>query len=94
MNADADGARTGTVTREALANWLNGAMEGPDASVRWLENDAPGAAMRRAATGSTIAWPLLVAGLVLALLETVMARYFSHAFRDTTHTTSGEGAMA
>ncbi len=94
VNADTDGARTDPQTEDAIGNWLSSAMSDQDSSVKWIDAQSPADAISEAAQGSTIGWPLLLAGLVLALLETVMARYFSHAFRERAAPSSRPEALA
>lgn len=87
VNADTDAGRATVQSAGDVQAWLGGALglSGVDAarSVSWIEGDGAGAAsMAAAGGGSTISLPLLVAALVLALLETGMARWFSHARRE------------
>jgi len=94
INADTAGARTETQTEDAVGAWLNSAMFDQDAVVKWIDADAPADAIREVAQGSTVGWPLLIVGLTLALLETIMARYFSHAFRERTNASARTEALA
>lgn len=81
VNADVDAARTGLLDPEALRGWLASAQGGEAlaTSVTWLDPDEVGAALEAGDRGSPLALPLFIAALLLALAETVMARWFSHA---------------
>lgn len=83
VNADVDAGRTSTQEASAVQSWLAAtAGSGQNAaSVAWLDEQAPGAALARRDARSPIALPLLIAALVVAAAELVMARLFSHAVR-------------
>jgi hypothetical protein len=74
VNVDADAARTDPQSPAAVAEWLQ--RSGP---WRTFDPQDPAAALRTAESGSPLASTLLVAALVLVLLETGLARWFSHA---------------
>ncbi len=87
VNADTDAGRATVQSAGDVQAWLGGALglSGVDAarSVSWIEDQAQASGSAASAGGgSTISLPLLVAALVLALLETGMARWFSHARRE------------
>lgn len=82
VNADTRAGNADTQSDTAVAAWLNAGFSGAESGVRWL---APRdfATVARAQEERAIAgWPLLVGALALALLETVLARLFSHALRE------------
>ncbi len=62
------------IDEEAFAHWLDGLGEW-----RWLDDEDPGASLRRTSEVADIGWALLWVLLALVLLETVVARYLSHA---------------
>ncbi|MGI9014206.1 MAG: BatA domain-containing protein [Phycisphaerales bacterium] len=78
VNVDARAARTDTHSEVEVSNWL--ATSG-DWSM--FAADDPAAQLRKGAGGQSIAGMLLVIVMLLALLETVLARWFSHARRST-----------
>ncbi|MEC9374609.1 MAG: hypothetical protein VYC34_12230, partial [Planctomycetota bacterium] len=91
VNADSDAGRTDLQPSSAVQAWLAG-LGVAAGNVTWLERglgdaDAEGAAAQVAALrdderGSPISLPLFIAALIVALCETVMARFFSHAFKE------------
>jgi len=86
VNADADAGRASVQAASDVQAWLGGALglSGVDAarSVSWIDGDGAGRVAASAEGGSTISLPLLIAALALAILETGMARWFSHARRE------------
>ncbi|MDX2115255.1 MAG: BatA domain-containing protein [Planctomycetota bacterium] len=91
VNADADGARTGVQDPGAVGAWLRGAMGEAagemaggtaDERLAWLDDAQPTAGLSGREGGSPLALPLLIAAAVLAVAELVMARFFSHAWRE------------
>jgi hypothetical protein len=84
VNPDADGARTDTQARSTIESWLAGAGV-RQGEVRWIESDRlageqAGALAENRRRGSLSVW-LFAAALVIAGLEALMARFFSHAKR-------------
>ena len=74
VNIDPASSRTDTQPQSAVSDWL--AKLGP-----WevFDADDPAAALRSIESGSPIGGLLLMAVLVLIVLETAAARWFSHA---------------
>lgn len=101
FNADASGTLTDTRTREELARWLTPVAN----DLTWLEpgSDAlsPGgeagsatAALSRDSKLPPISFPLLIAALMLAVVETFIARWFSHARAESGLLRARESAAA
>ena len=85
VNVDPDAGNTERVPPDAVAAWL-----GESGSWAWLDEADPAAPLRAADGAASIAGALLVAVLILAVLETILARRFSHAgLRLATDDTSG-----
>lgn len=92
VNADTAGARLTPNEASTVRAWLGSTLgagragEGAEASeqssVEWLDPAAPGAALSRQAVRSPWSLPLLIGALALALLEVVLARWFSYATVD------------
>ena len=76
VNVDPVSGRTETQSAVGVSDWLN-------ASGDWelFEPDDLNAALQATKTGSSLAGILLWILLALVLLETLLARWFSHAFR-------------
>ncbi len=74
VNVDPASGRTDPQDPAAVAEWL--ARSGP---WKTFSADDPGADLRTAETGSPLAGLLLAAALALVVLETALARWFSHA---------------
>ena len=74
VDADPTAGDTRQIDEEALSHWLDGLGEW-----RWLDEDDPGAALRRSGELADIGWALLWVLLALVLVETFVARLFSHA---------------
>lgn len=93
VNADLIGSRTGVNDPETVRAWLGGAFgdSAPDDQVAWLDEDKPGVTLSTGDRGSPFSMPLLIAALALVLVETLLARWFAHAWRDPK---LGEGALA
>lgn len=74
VNVDAESANTLAVEGAMLDAWLGTAGE-------WqpLDRDAPAKVFAENAEEADLSWPLLWAVLILALIETFLARYVSHA---------------
>lgn len=95
VNADAQAGRVTPQPALAIAAWLNGALatvggggETVEArsGVEWIDEQNPAVALATNIGGSPLSYPLLLAALVIAALETMMARWFSYAKRE-----SGDG---
>ncbi len=83
LNADERGGVLRAQDRGAIESWfvgLNLADQGT-AWEGWLGRSDPAALLATQRTGAPISVPLLLAALALALLETGLARWFSHAVR-------------
>ncbi len=99
VNADPDAGRTDVQAPAAVQSWLAATGVTPGAFA-WIEGgddpaaDSPFAALAEAEARSPISLPLLIAALVIAMLEAVMARYFSHSFREEGGAGGVEGAAA
>lgn len=82
VNADASAGRTeandANAVRQRLASFAAPGAEEPV----FLDPPTMAATLARADEGSPISLPLLIAALALAVVETVLARLFSHAQRD------------
>ncbi|GAB4553283.1 MAG: hypothetical protein Tsb0013_15750 [Phycisphaerales bacterium] len=91
VNADASAGRTALNDPEALGAWLAGAFDAESTDrVMWLDDAQPGEALTAGDRGSPLSLPLLIAALALALLETCLARWFAHAWREPRY----EGVVA
>jgi len=99
VNPDVEAGRTDAQAPGEIQSWLNASGA---RAVEWLDRElgdperaesAP-AAFARGDDGSPIAFGLLIAALLIALLETALARWFSHAYRDTTADLEPAGAAA
>ena len=62
------------IDEEAFTRWLDG-----QGDWRWLDDENPGASLQRTGEVADIGWALLWALLGLVLVETLAARYMSHA---------------
>lgn len=90
VNADSDAGRTGVQDPGAVRSWLSAALRGADGAAaagtvreaEWLEGAALTEAFSSGEQRSPWSLPLLVVGLVLAMVEVLLARWFSHAFVD------------
>ncbi|HWB19837.1 MAG TPA: hypothetical protein VG711_06025, partial [Phycisphaerales bacterium] len=84
VNVRTQAARTGTQNASAVTTWLR--TSGP-----WETFDVKdlAGALQQIQTGSPIAGLLLLALLGVVLLETLFARWFSHAYRDPTGKIAG-----
>ncbi len=74
VDADPSAGDTRQIDEEALSHWLDGV-----GTWRWLDEDDPGAALRRTGELADIGWALLWVLLALVLIETCVARLLSHA---------------
>jgi hypothetical protein len=82
VNADTRGSNLAVQSADAVRTWLadvTGGSENTEAALAWVEPDRVAGALQRSTTGSPISLPLLLAVLILACAEAVMARFFSHA---------------
>ncbi|MFA9478464.1 BatA domain-containing protein [Phycisphaerales bacterium AB-hyl4] len=84
VNVDASAGDTQAVSEEQLARWLSGL-----GAWQFIDMDDPGAALRREARSLNLGWPLLWVVLALLLLETLLARRFSHAYAGPRGTLAG-----
>lgn len=75
-NLEPDAARTEALSPAQVGDWL-----GLSGSWRWFNEEDAAAALADQTTWGEISLALLVAALVLALLETLLARWFSHGLR-------------
>ncbi len=95
VNADAGAGRTDVQAPGVVQRWLAG-LSGGAGEVAWIDRDedalAGFAATADESRNSPVSLPLLLAALVIALLETVMARYFSHAFQSAPASIGGQPA--
>lgn len=88
VNPDPEAGRTEAQAPEAVEAWLAGAGGAGERSAdrifsfAYLDPAAPAEALRRDDQTSPISLPLLIAAALIAVLETVMARYFSHALQE------------
>lgn len=74
VNPDADAGNTAAIDPVALGGWLGGLGEWS-----WLDEEAPDKALMAEPLRTNLGWPLLWLTLALLLLETWLARHFSHA---------------
>lgn len=87
VNPDTAAGRTDAQAPQAVGAWLGRAMGaetgGTDAEaaepVTWLDEADPGVAFRARQADASLSFPLLLAALAFLLLETSLARVFSHA---------------
>ncbi len=85
VNADTNGARTGVYDPEALLAWIGGVFgpaEGASEAVTWLDPAEPAGALESGERGSPFSMPLLLMALLFAIVETLLARWFAHAWRE------------
>ncbi|MGD9693083.1 MAG: BatA domain-containing protein [Phycisphaerales bacterium] len=82
VNADVRGARVDGQSEAVVSAWLNAGFEGADGGVRWVDEESVGQAGRAREEKAMAGWPLLLGALFLALIETALARWFSHALRE------------
>ena len=74
VDPDPRAGDTRQINEEALTHWLNDMGEWS-----WLDEDDPGSALKRSGGTADIGWVLLWAVLALVLVESVAARFMSHA---------------
>lgn len=74
VQADPAGSDTTALDQRQVAAWFQGV-----ADWQWLDPDDPAAVLADQATAFATGWPLLWTVLGLVLVETAMARSFSHA---------------
>lgn len=92
VNPDTAAGRTDAQATQAVGAWLGRAMgsesRGADPGsadaeaaepVTWLDEADPGVAFRARQADASLSFPLLLAALAFLLLETLLARVFSHA---------------
>ena len=74
VNVDAIAGDTRTLSEEALAKWLT-----PAGPWQWLDPNNPLAIAVNQHPRTNWGWPLLLTAAILLALETLLARWFSHA---------------
>ncbi len=87
VNPDTGAGRTDAQPASVIGAWLGRAVgvepggAGDDSSgpVVWLDDEDPAAPLRARQQDASLSLPLLIGALVLLLLETLLARLFSHA---------------
>jgi len=84
-NVNAEAGRTEVQAPQAVQSWLSSHGEW-----RTIASSDPANVLRGATSGMHLAGILLVALLALVVVETLMARWFSHAVVST-HSATGEG---
>lgn len=89
VNVDPQAGGTETQSQTAVSAWL--AKSGP-----WqlLDPDDPASALRTIGSGPPLAGALLLIMLALIALETMLARFFSHAYRSPTGAEGLSGVAA
>ena len=86
VNADAEAGRVEPLDSAAVRAWLSGAGGEEGEMVAWLPTEDVARVFTMGDERAGISMPLLWAALLLALAETIMARFFSHAFREPSGT--------
>ncbi|TVQ75520.1 MAG: VWA domain-containing protein [Phycisphaeraceae bacterium] len=86
VNADAEAGRVEPLDSTAVRAWLSGAGGEEGEMVAWLPTEDVARVFTMGDERAGISMPLLWAALLLALAETIMARFFSHAFREPSGT--------
>ncbi len=76
VNVEPDAGRTETLGPAPVSDWL-----GASGSWQWLNEDDATTALAGETTWGEISLALLIIALALALLETLLARWFSHGLR-------------
>ncbi len=76
VNVEPDAGRTESLGAVQVNDWLSAS-----GSWQWLDALDSGAALAGETTWGEISLALLIAALVLALIETLLARWFSHGLR-------------
>jgi len=84
VDADPQAGDLRQIDEEAFARWLDGRGDW-----RWLDDENPGSSLQRTGEVADIGWALLWALLALVLLETLAARYMSHAGADAGRSLTG-----
>jgi hypothetical protein len=79
VNIDPASGRTEIQGAPAVAAWLASAVGGAPGRWSFIETDDPAGELRTASSGMHLAGMLLALLLALVLVETLMARWFSHA---------------
>lgn len=74
VDADPRAGDMRQLDEEALTRWLDGVGDW-----RWLDDDNPGGSLQQAEEVADVGWVLLWILLGLVVLETIVARYMSHA---------------
>ncbi len=98
VNADPAGGRTDAQPSAAVGTWL-GVVSGGEA-VKWIDGKeglgggGVGAALARTSDSTRFVLPLILGAIGLALLELMMARWFSHAVKPGSAGIATGGATA
>ncbi len=98
VNADPAGGRTDAQPSAAVGTWL-GVVSGGEA-VKWIDGKeglgggGVGAALARTSDSTRFVLPLILGAIGLAVLELLMARWFSHAVRPGSAGIATGGATA
>lgn len=74
VDADPQAGDLRQIDEEAFTRWLDA-----QGDWRWLDDENPGVSLQRTDEAADIGWALLWALLGLVLIETLLARYMSHA---------------
>ena len=77
MNVDSPAGDTTALDEAAVAGWMSTAATTSEWA--WINSDAPTAALTSEELIGNLGWPLLWTTLALLIVETVLARKFSHA---------------
>lgn len=80
VNVDPDASRVDVQREGEITGWLAGT------GGNWIyyDSESPAAALESEVASAELSLPLLITVFILVLLETVLARLFSHAHRDKT----------
>lgn len=76
VNVDSSAGDTTALEEAAVSAWINSAAANSEWA--WINTDAPTAALTTEELVGNLGWPLLWTTLALLILETVLARKFSH----------------
>ena len=74
VNTEAGAGDTGALDEGELSQWFAGAKRW-----RWLDRDDPASLLAAPVEIVALGWPLLWAVMALVLVESLLARWFSHA---------------
>jgi len=79
VNVDTASGRTEVQSESAVASWLGASAGSQNAKWSFITSDDPASELRNTSSGMHLAGILLALVLALVLMETLMARWFSHA---------------